>query len=391
VATDKRTGPGRLLRNPDLPRQTSYLELFFDLSFIVGLTLLSARLFQHLDWTNIIQTVVLLAGLWWIWIATAWSTDWFNPTEPFIQRLVIGAMFAELLMAASVRQAFGDHGIFFASAYSAVHLGRGISLSIALRGHPLQRRTQVVAVWFCFSAIPWLVGAVLPPTPRLVLWLVAIGIDFTIAWFGWPIPRMGRISDKQLSILGEHLSDRYRQVFIIALGEIVLVSGVTLSNAGFDWLRVLAFVVAFGNAVLLWWIYLEPAVGGLGPALDRSTPRLAVSTAYYHLIMIAGTMLTAVGAEAIITRPTGRAIPMGGAILGGTALFLLGRNLLDLLINGRFAWSRVGGLVATIAVLPAVLALPPIGAALVMNLVLFAIAFVQLVRNRSLRNRAHAT
>jgi low temperature requirement protein LtrA len=63
--------PTRLLRNPDLPRQASYLELFFDLAFIVGLTLLSERLYDNMTWLNIAQTMVLLGGVWWVWIATA--------------------------------------------------------------------------------------------------------------------------------------------------------------------------------------------------------------------------------------------------------------------------------------------------------------------------------
>lgn len=69
-----------LLRKREDPRQASALELFFDLSFILGLTLLSRRLIHDLTWGNTFETLILFAGAYWIWIATAWATDWYNPT-----------------------------------------------------------------------------------------------------------------------------------------------------------------------------------------------------------------------------------------------------------------------------------------------------------------------
>jgi low temperature requirement protein LtrA len=56
-----------------------------------------------------------------------------------------------------------------------------------------------------------------------------------------------------------HLAERYRQVFIIALGELILISGPALSGGGFALGRTTAFVVSMATTVLLWRIYIYRA------------------------------------------------------------------------------------------------------------------------------------
>jgi low temperature requirement protein LtrA len=371
----------QILRKREDARQASFLELFFDLAFIVALTLLSKQLLLDLEWTEVAQTLVLLAAAWWIWIATAWATDWYNPSEPFIQRLVLGIMFGGLLMAAAIPEAFGAHGIVFAGAYVAIHIGRGLALIWALRGHPIQRRSIVVTTWFGISAIPWLAGAFLPAPHRLVLWLAAVAIDYGIAWFGWPTLGVRRVKEERLRTAGEHLSERYRQVFIIALSETVLLSGMAYSGRGFDPVRTLAYAISFGNAVLLWRIYFVPAGSRLGIAIDENRPRTAISAAYCHAVMVAGTVFTAIGDEVLITQPLGETRAAWAAlIVGGSALFLAGRTLIDLIVYRHLSWQPLIGLFVTVAMMPGMLLLPPLGVATATNLVLIVVALSQMLQ-----------
>jgi low temperature requirement protein LtrA len=383
------TRPARLLRNREAPGETSSLELFFDLAIIAALSLSSSRLFHGFDLVNVDQTVVLMAGSWWIWIATAWSTDWFNPDEPFIQRLVISVMFAGLILAASIPDAFGDHGIVFASAYVGIHLGRGLVLAIALRGHAAWRRTIRVLIWFGLSAIPWLVGAVLPPVPRMILWTIALVMDGGSAWFGWPVPLLGRTSDELLRVVGDHLSERYRQVFVIALSEVVVLSAVAYSSSGFDPVRTLAFALSFVNAGLLLWIYLARPGRRLGTVIDERPPRVAVTAAYCHGVMVTGTIFTAVGDEVLIRHPLGaHRMSSTFLVVGGTAVFLGGRVLVDILVNGRLSWPRLAGFLVALAIVPVALSMPPLVMAALANLVLVGIVVWHTLTDRSPRSTA---
>ncbi|MFI6762673.1 low temperature requirement protein A [Micromonospora sp. NPDC050417] len=369
----------RLLRKREHPRQASALELFFDLAFILGLTLLSRRLFDDLTWGNTLETLILFAGAYWIWIATAWATDWYNPNEPIIQGLVLCIMFVGLVMVAAVPGAFGAHGFIFAGAYVLVHLGRGVLLFSLLRGHPLQRRSLLVLIWFVISGVPWMVGAFRPETERVVLWLVALAIDYGIAWLGWPTPGLGRVPDENLRNVGEHLSERYQQVFIIALGEVILVSGLAYAAAGITPLRTLAFGLAFLNVVLLWRGYLIPGDLRIGGILDQNRPRLAVSVALCHAMVIAGTLLTAVGNEVLVTEPLSE--PQSAwvmLIVGGAALFLIARILYHVAVFHRLPWPGLVGLAILGLLSPVLLLLHPMGISAVSNVALFGAVAVDI-------------
>ncbi|MEV4754251.1 low temperature requirement protein A [Micromonospora sp. NPDC049559] len=350
----------RLLRKRRNPREISFHELFFDLAMIFALTRVAQRVLDELTLLNITETLVLFAAVWWVWIATAWSTDWFNPDEPYLQRLIIGIMFAGLLMAAAVPNAYGSHGLLFAGAYTAIHLGRGLVILPALRGHPLQARSARVMIWFGVSAVPWLIGALLPASPRLALWAVAIVIDGASAWFGWPVPGLGRLPVEYLRVVGEHIAERYREIYIISLGAPLLVSGLVYSGAGFDYFRTVAFALTFASTLLLLWSYFLPYGNSLGTIVNKTHPRTAVTAAYCHGLMIAGVAVTAVGNEMLVRQPVGDP-PHSWTlvVVGGFALHAIGRTLFGILMfEARRPWRGPVALVVVVGLTPALFDMP---------------------------------
>ncbi|WP_203923259.1 low temperature requirement protein A [Rugosimonospora africana] len=371
------TSVERLLKKRRNPREISSYELFFDLAMIFALTRVSQRILTDFGLVNIAESLILVAGVYWIWVATAWSTDWFNPDEPRLQRLIIGIMFAELLMASAVPTAFGAHGLLFAGAYAGIHIVRGLVIVPALRGSPLQARSARVLIWFSISAVLWLVGAFLPGSDRIALWAAAIALDGASAWFGWPVPRLSHAPQAHLKVIGEHIAERYRQVYIISLGALVLLSSLAYSRAGFDYVRTLAFVLAFTNAALLLWSYFLPPGRDLGNVVNATAPRVAVAAAYCHGIMIAGTVVTAAGAEMYIRRPLGApSAALSMTVLGGAALHILGRTLLGLTVyRVRRPWRGPVALLVIAGIAPGVVIAPPLVAPIVGVLVILGLTF----------------
>jgi low temperature requirement protein LtrA len=361
----------RLLQKRRDPGEISSYELFFDLAMIFALTRVSERILVHLDIVNIGESLILLAGIWWIWVATAWSTDWFNPDEPRLQRLIIGIMFAGLLMASAVPTAFGSHGLLFAGAYAAVHIVRGFVIVPSLRGSPLQVRSARVLVWFSISAVPWLVGAFLPAPGRIALWATALVVDGASAWFGWPVPKLNRRPQAHLRVVGEHIAERYREIYVISLGALVLLSGLAYSRTGFGDLHTPAFALAFASAALMLWSYVLPPGRNLGDVVNSTAPKVAVAAGYCHGIMIAGTVIAAAGAEGYIRRPLGQVNPALSLItLGGVTVHIAGRTLLGFVTyRGRVPWRGLVALLVLGGVAPGVLMAPPLVAAITAVLV----------------------
>ncbi|RLP91543.1 low temperature requirement protein A [Micromonospora sp. BL4] len=337
--------PERVLRGRNVPLSASFLELFFDLAFVLALSQLAQHFLADLTLMGALRTALLLTGVWWIWVSTTWLTDWYDPETQAIRGLLVGATLGSLLAGVAVPQALDGRGLLFAGSYVAVHLLRGTVTALALRGHPRQSRALRVLCWYSVSAVPWLAGAFVPEW-RVPLWLLALAIDLTGPRLGWPTPRLGRARQQELHLAGEHFAERYQQIMIIALGELVLVAGLTYTGTRLSLPETAAFLLVFTTAVLIGLLYVTPAGQRLGPAIENAEPsRLGVTTGYLHLVMIAGVVATAVGAELSIAHPT----EIGGTtavvvILGGPTLFLVGRILFSLAIHRRLSWPRVIGL-----------------------------------------------
>src|SRR4051812_18489313 len=103
--------------------RVTYVELFFDLVFVFAITQLSHGLLNHLTLLGAVQTGLLTLGVWWVWIFTAWSTNWCDPDRPAVRLMLVALMLAGLVLSCSIPRAFEDRGLAFALAYISMQLG----------------------------------------------------------------------------------------------------------------------------------------------------------------------------------------------------------------------------------------------------------------------------
>jgi low temperature requirement protein LtrA len=166
---------------------------------------------------------------------------------------------------------------------------------------------------------------------------------------------------------------------------VILAIGSTLTVRGFRADQTVAFVVTFAVTALIWRIYIFRAAQETGPAIQASANPYLLGTlvSYAHLVMIAGLLVTSVGAQLVIDDPFGH--PRAAAtltILGGAALFLAGRTLLAYLVFDRVYRSRVIGLLALACLVPPMLLLPPLVNAFAAGAVLTGVVIADNIRAR---------
>ncbi|CCH17894.1 low temperature requirement protein A [Micromonospora lupini] len=380
-----------LLRPLTSSGRATFLELFFDLAFVVALTRVSQRfagLGDDAGWalvTGFGRTLLLFLALWLIWSHTAWITSRYEPEQPLIQAVVVGTMFAGLIMAVTLPRAMEERALPFTAAYLMVMLVRPLVVAAALRGHPRRLVPFRLAVWASASAPLWLAGALGPDRLRLPLWAAALALDY-LAWtLGWPLPWLGASKVGRWRIAGTHLADRYQQVFLIALGESILVIGVVFSGTDYSAERAAAFTVAFTTSALLWRIYFHRAGLLLTDALDRAAMpgRLGAVSERTHLLIVLSVLVTAVGYELVIDHPFGQ--PRPGWLLfvvGGPMLFLVARLRLEHEVFGRLSRSRIIGLVALLLCTPALARWTPMAGLSVVAGVLTLVALLDALRSR---------
>ena len=378
--------PQRRREGQDLRRST-LVELFFDLVFVFALTQLSQALNRHLTWGGSFRVLLLTMAVWWAWSVTAWVTDVYESQRPRIQWLVIAVMFGVLLMASALPEAFDQRGLIFAGAYVALQIGRTVVLLVAVPEERLRHRPARVLFWFGISSVVWLTGAFVHGASRVLLWTLAVAIDYGAAALRWPTPGLGRTSASEWGLAAEHLSERYRQILIIALGDTILTIGSTYGAERPQLGSTAALAAAFGTTVLLWQIYSYRAGARISKSFTSGSERArpARELDWNHLVMVAGIVATAVGNEAVIRHPFGHnRWAWVAVIVGGPALFLTGRAHFGYVVFGYVSRPRLVGLIGLGAMTPAMILLPPVIVAFAVVLVLIGVISADLPGLRTL-------
>ncbi|MDG4811226.1 low temperature requirement protein A [Micromonospora sp. WMMD1120] len=382
----------RLVRSDATRQRATFLELFLDLVFVFALTRISARLIVDFTggergvYAGIAQALLLFLALWVVWSMTVWSTSWLDPEAPLVQTVIVITTLGAMTMAVAVPDGFGARAPLFAITYVTLQIGRVLYFHLAGHGQPDPQQSVRILFWLLLSAPPWIAGGLVDHgTVRGWFWAVAVLLDYAGLFLGWPTPRIGAQRIGVRMIAAEHLAERYQQFLLIALGEAIFVIGLAFSGSDFHIDQSAGFVLALASTVLLWRIYFHVAGGLLDAAVDRAgdPARLATYLAFAQLVMIAGIVLTGVGFELFITEPLGH-LPAAWlvAILGGPALFLAGRAILEYQVFARVSRSRAAGLVALGLLTPVALRLDPLSAGGTAALVLLGVAAADTRRSR---------
>ena len=241
-------------RAPGVERVVTPLELFFDLVYVFAIGQLSHHLLEHVDLRTGAETVVMTLAVVYAWYMTTWGANWLEPNRLPVRLLLVGLMFASLLMSAGIADAFGERAWLFVGGYLLLQVGRAAFLIIALRGRALGEHFVNDMVWELATGALWVAGAIADGDARLVLWALAVVATQTGVWsLHWLPGRGQRIDLAHTEISGEHLIERIRLFFIIALGETVLTTGSAFADEPFEHERLLGLAIGITGTLAHWW------------------------------------------------------------------------------------------------------------------------------------------
>ncbi|SNR65020.1 Low temperature requirement protein LtrA [Haloechinothrix alba] len=335
------------------------IELFFDLVYVFAVIQLSHFLLEHLTVVGVAETVVLFLAVWWGWNYTAWAMNWLNPENATVRALLALLMLFALGMAVALPSAFADEALLFATAYVLLQLVRSGFMVWACRGTQLGANYAKLLTWSALAGVVWIAGALADSDDRLWIWALAAVIDYAAPMARFAVPGFGTAPMPTWPLHSEHLAERNRLVFLIALGESILIMGFTLTDIELTAPVVAATVIGFAGLVLLWWNYFGYRITverESDPEGARQTEIARSAFAYAHAVMVAGAIVLAVSIEQVTAHPLDHLdAPVVGCIAGGPVLYLVGNLIYIRARTGNLALSRV--LVACLIVALAILAL----------------------------------
>ncbi len=352
MAGDTERGP---LFRPIVPHEHSrvtYAELLFDLVFVFAVTQVSHRLLSHFTPLGAVETTLLLLSVWWVWVYTSWVTNWLNPELTPVRVLLFLLMLGGLVLSTSIPLAFDSRGLWFAIAYAAMQVGRtAFWLASTPPARTAARMNAIrILLWLSVSAAFWIAGGLAQSQTRLLLWTVALGIEYVSPAVRFWIPKYGASSLADWYVEGGHLAERCAGFIIIALGESIVVTGATFADLKWTSEVVAAFLSAFVTALAMWWLYFHKGAEAGSELISSSNEpgRLArLAYTYLHLPIVAGIILSAVADDLVLQHPAGHSdVRVIVSTVGGPMLFLIGAILFKLAIRGWLQLSHGVGIIA---------------------------------------------
>jgi low temperature requirement protein LtrA len=251
--------PGRYADRA-LDRRVTFLEVFFDLVFVVVISQLGHHLATHATWAGVGWFVFLFYAVWSSWLNGTLYYDLHTTNDVSVRIFTFAQMLAVAVMAVFIGQVPGDGTSGFALAYAANTL---ILVVLWFRTglHDPSHRTGSVpySTGYLVSTVLFAVSAAFEGPVVYWLWAVALAsqvIGWVIGMHRWTPPETQR--GEAIITTTPSLVERMGLFVIIVLGEVIVgaVNGMAdlhpLDTHGIV-VGLLGVVVAIG----LWWIYFD--------------------------------------------------------------------------------------------------------------------------------------
>jgi len=381
-------------RDPHQHHRVTFVELFFDLVFVFAITQISHTLLAHFTALGVLQTAILMFAVWWVWVFTSWITNWLDPEQTPVRVMLFGLMIAGLLLSTSIPKAFESRGLAFAIAFVVMQVGRSLFfLAVVPRSETGHRNNfRRISVWLSVSGIFWIAGGLADPEWRIGLWLVALAIEYSGPAMRFRTPGLGASTIQEWAVEGGHMAERCALFIIIALGESIVVTGATFSEAAWTTPTVAAFVIALVGSIAMWWVYFHigAEAGSEHISHAEDSGRLArLAYTYIHLPIVAGIVVSAVGDELLLAHPIGHT----GAkemlsMIGGPLLYLAGVILFKRSIRGHLQLSHLVGIGLLVILIPFAHMLSPLALSAATTVIMLIVAAWEAI---SLGSRKDAT
>lgn len=344
-----RIAPPRLQTMGDGGHRTAtWLELFYDLAFVVAIAILGERLLDDTTWTGLWSFFGYFALLWWLWASHTFYADRYD-TDDLVYRLWAAAqMVAVLVMAASLAHGPSESTTVFAAGYAGARL---VLLALYWRVYRYVSETRRLVtgylIGFGTAAVVWLASVFVPDPARFGVWGIAFAIDLATPW-------VVRRQQATVPLDESHLPERFGLFVILVLGESLAAVVAGLSHIGWTTSSLVAAILGVLLATLLWWLYFDNAEGSVVRRrnIEGKTWR-PTGWIYSHLPLAAALAIVGVALDlAILSAGAG---PMPPAqrwlLLGGVALALVCLAILQIAslnyskesVNRVIAINRLAG------------------------------------------------
>jgi len=243
-------------------RRATWLELFFDLVFVLAIAELAQQLVRRHDVAGFAIFAGLYLPVFIAWQGFTFYADRFDTDDVLFRIVLLAGMLAVAALAVQVPEvAEGRRESGFVVAYVILR-SLVIALYLRARRHVPEARALIdrYVGGYGFSIALWLLSLAVDGPARFALWGAGLAVEYAM-------PVIAQRLHRQLPVDAAHVPERFALFTMIVLGESVVAVG--LGTAHGHWRAESATTAALGFVAVagLWWIYFDRgAVTGMSSA-----------------------------------------------------------------------------------------------------------------------------
>lgn len=340
-------------------RVASTLELFFDLVFVVAVSVASVQLHHQLTEDHVVDGLVSYAmvffAIWWAWMNFTWFATSFAVDDWLYRVLTFVQMAGVLVLAAGIQPVFEDDDLrLVIVGYVIMRVAMVAQWLRAARADEATRRTCLTyAAGISLVQVLWIAVLALPDDVVPVAFVVLLLAELAV-----PVVAERRGTTPWHP---HHVTERYGLFTLILLGESLLGSANAVLEALHDDTALVPLLsvalLAFVTTAALWWIYFWPPH-------HRAITSLATSLryGYVHYLVFAAAGALSAGIEVEIDALTDHSeltdVAAAFTVTVPVALFVLGIWWITLRANADGVVNTVVPLGALLVLLDPVLPVP---------------------------------
>lgn len=273
-------------------RSATWLELFYDLAFVVAVAVLGGRLQTVNDLRGVLSYLGLFLLIWWLWASHTFYADRYDTDDLVYRLLATVQLVAVAVIAASLSSGPAMSTVAFAVGYTISRLTLLVMYWRA-RIHVRETRDLVSGylVGFGIGALIWTASIFTPEPGRYILWAVALSVDLATPW-------VMRRHQARVPLDVSHLPERFGLFTILVLGESIAATVIGLGHVEWAVESTFTAVMALATATAVWWLYFDNVEGNV-VRREKSTRRTWRPTVwiYSHFGIAAGLGIVAIGLE----------------------------------------------------------------------------------------------
>ena len=300
-------------------RASTPLELLFDLSFVVAISVSAGELHHevaagHLH-DGLVGYLSTFFAIWWAWMNFTWFASSFDTDDVAYRLLTFVQIFGVLVLAVGIPDAFRGDFALVTIGYVIMRLAMVTFWLRAARASQARHTAALrYALGIAVVQVFWIARLFVLREYGIWTFLVLVAAEIAIPAFAEP-------DASETAWHPEHIAERYSLFTIIVIGESILAATGAIRTALDGGFSAELLTIAVGGMVLvfgLWWLYFERSAH---EGLEGDIGRGAFLWGYGHYVLFAA--LAALGAgiavaaevpeagHALAISPVGQALAVG--------------------------------------------------------------------------------